>query len=356
MVVELLEAAGKRVLTNPTGSNFTRGIVSSLVRQAKLSGRLSYDIGVFELDEAYAKLFVQQVKPRWVLALNVMRDQLDRFGEVDTTAKLINSTMTAASDGVVTNADDRQLVGFAQKLAGSGKKVVYFGVAADLRQFFPTDEEIVAVSEQPAQQMSKVPREVELVKFESSRAVYKVAGHEHALDLKISGQHNLQNAAAAVTLALNLLPERKVSLVLADLAQIDPAFGRGQAFAMPDGSVLKLLLVKNPAGFRQTLASYPVADAAVMIAINDDFADGRDVSWLWDVDFSVLAGKTVELTSGTRAADTALRLSYDEVTTARVEPDLTKALTEFRQLPGEKLLIATYTAMTKLHKALGGKL
>jgi len=142
MVVELLRANGKRVLTNPTGSNFTRGIISSLTHQAKLSGHLPFDIGIFELDEAYARHFVAQVKPKWVLALNVMRDQLDRFGELDTAARLIADTMLEATEGVIINDDDARLVAHALQ---ANKHTMYFGVAPKLRQYFPVDDELVAV-------------------------------------------------------------------------------------------------------------------------------------------------------------------------------------------------------------------
>src|ERR1700761_7651627 len=108
MVVEVLRANGKRVLTNPTGSNLTRGIISSVSQQAKRTGKLPFDIAVFELDEAYARQFTDVVRPRYVLGLNASRDQLDRFGEVDTVAKLISETMLSAAHGIITNADDKR--------------------------------------------------------------------------------------------------------------------------------------------------------------------------------------------------------------------------------------------------------
>jgi UDP-N-acetylmuramoylalanine-D-glutamate ligase len=110
MVVHLLKANGKRVLTNSTGSNLTRGIASSISQHAKVTGKLPYDIAVLEIDEATARRLVSQVKPRWLLALNVSRDQLDRFGEVDVVALYIKSAMDA-SGGVVTNARDPHLLG-----------------------------------------------------------------------------------------------------------------------------------------------------------------------------------------------------------------------------------------------------
>ena len=135
MVVELVRAAGTRVVTNPTGSNLARGIVSSLVREADWRGRLDADMAVFEVDEAYASRFVAQVRPRWVLALNLSRDQLDRFGEVDTVAERVAAAARAATEGVVANADDPRLAALGLALADAGVAVDYFGVAPGLAGF-----------------------------------------------------------------------------------------------------------------------------------------------------------------------------------------------------------------------------
>ncbi len=353
MVVELLERSGKRVLTNPTGSNFTRGIISSVSQQASLSGKLPFDIGVFELDEAYARHFVAQVKPRWVLALNVMRDQLDRFGELDTAAQLIGTTMQEATDGVVVNGDDARLVRLSEQIRiQNGHEVRYFGVAPALRQFFPADDEIVAVANGKTKVFQENIRAVELADFTNGQITFAADGQRFTSALRINGQHNYQNAAAALTLVRALIPDAPWEQLINSLSAIEPAFGRGERFELRNGSTLQLLLVKNPAGFRQTLASYGVADSPVMIAINDDYADSRDVSWLWDVDFSTLAGTKIQRTTGRRAADMALRLRYDDVEVEQVVPDLDTALQQFCAEPGSKLLITTYTAMLHFYKRL----
>lgn len=353
MVVELLRANGLRVLTNPTGSNFTRGIISSLAHQSKLSGRLPYDIGIFELDEAYAKHFAKLVKPRWVLALNVMRDQLDRFGELDTAAKMIGETMAQATDGVIVNGDDARLNAIAGTLAqGQGLRAVRFGVAPKLRRFFPADDELVSVAAKPAPKKQAQQYDVTLADFSGQDVTFAIGGTNYAAQLHINGQHNFQNAAAALALTRSLVPETDTSVLIDNLAHIQPAFGRGELFHLPNGSTLQLLLVKNPAGFRQTLASYPVEKKTVMFAINDNYADGRDVSWLWDVDFSGLEDADIACVTGSRAADMALRLSYDGVTAQHIEPDLGAALDLFYNTPGDKLLITTYTAMLRFHKRL----
>jgi lipid II isoglutaminyl synthase (glutamine-hydrolysing) len=350
IIVELLRLSGKRVLTNPTGSNFTRGIVASLTQQASLGGKLPFDIGVFELDEAYAVQFVSQVRPHWVLALNVMRDQLDRFGELDTAARLIGATMQQATEGVVVNGDDARLVAHAASL--NNVKVVTFGVEPDLRKFFPVDDELVAVEGTPTKPRPTGDNaDVTLTAFNNQHVSFRLGTAEYSATLQLTGQHNFQNAAAALALVRALLSGRDEQLVQ-QLSSIAPAFGRGERFTLKDGSTLELILIKNPAGFRQTLASYPVAKVPTLIAINDNYADSRDVSWLWDADLSSLKARTVTMTSGSRAADMAMRLNYDDVKVGQVQPDVKAALHTFCHQKGDKMIVTTYTAMLEFYKLL----
>ena len=350
IVTELLQANGKRVLTNPTGSNLTRGINSTLIHQAKLSGKLPFDIAVLELDEAYAKQFAKQIKPRWVLTLNVTRDQLDRFGEVDTAAAMLVETMAQATEGVVTNANDPRLSAAIKKLKVS--KIVLFGVDDSLRKYYPSENELVAVGGVAAGSIAHKDVSVVLTGFTKTQVTYQISGKKLFTTLQLTGQHNYQNVAAALALTQVLLPDIPPEILMTQLAKVKTAFGRGELFKLKNGSSLQLILVKNPAGFRQALASYLPSKATIMIAINDNIADSRDVSWLWDVDFSPLKNHRVVLTSGKRAADMALRLQYEDVAVEKVEPNLPSALKEFCQLPGNKLLFTTYTAMLWFYKTL----
>ncbi|HEY4160712.1 MAG TPA: DUF1727 domain-containing protein [Candidatus Saccharimonadales bacterium] len=356
MVVELLRANGRRVLTNPTGSNLTRGLISSVSQQAQRNGRLPFDIAVFELDEAYARQFTDAIKPRYVLGLNASRDQLDRFGEVDTVARLISDTMLAAADGIITNADDKRLSTAART---ASVQVAYFGVAPKLLRYFPRDDELVAVdAATPVLEAANVSLAVELLAFKGSEATYRIGREKIKTELRVTGQHNFQNAAAALALARSLLPDVPAVKLIDQLSMVKPAFGRGQSFRLRNGSTLQLNLVKNPASFRQGLASYVTSSATpVMIAINDRVADSRDTSWLWDVDFewTGLGQHAPVFAAGARAADMALRLQYDGIATDRVEPDLETALQAFCELPGDKVIFATYTAMLHLHAVLERK-
>jgi lipid II isoglutaminyl synthase (glutamine-hydrolysing) len=354
-LVQILQAKGKRVLTNPTGSNMVRGVASTLIQSSGLSGKLSYDMAVLEVDEASVRPLIHKVKPRWVLALNVSRDQLDRFGEVDTIAAHIGSAMMAATEGIVTNAADPHLVNHA-KAAAKQKAVAlhYFGASPKLREYFPSDYELAAVKKSISTPDSpaKLSIDVVLADFSGQLVTYLIDGKKYQAELKLTGQHNFLNGAAALAVALRLLPEVEPAELLAELAKVSIAFGRGETYRLDNGAVVELVLVKNPASFRQALASYASADNNLMIAINDNIADGRDVSWLWDVDFSPLKGRKVAITSGSRAADMALRLKYEDIEVGKIEPHLEKALLQFAKPGSANIMLVTYTAMLSLYKLL----
>lgn len=339
-----------RVLTNDTGSNFVRGAITATVEHASCTGRLPYDVAVFELDEAWAVRFVERVAPRHCLLLNVMRDQLDRFGEIDTTAALLGKVAAATTGRAVLNRDDERIAALAGRTSA---EVSYYGVTPELRPQFPNDEELyggpIHVSTEPAV--------VELQALPAPgrpTTTLRIDAQNHDVLLRAEGPHNAQNACGAATLALALGLDD--ATVLTGLGKVSPAFGRGQTFGV-DGRSVQLQLVKNPAGFRQSLHTLDAGTPdAVVIVINDDYADGRDVSWLWDVDFRALAPlRTRRSTAGSRAADMAVRLQYDDVSTDEVEPDLEKALrSAVSAVPagGRVVVFSTYTAMWSLHAVL----
>ena len=339
-----------RVLTNDTGSNFVRGAITATVEHAAWSGRLPYDVAVFELDEAWAVRFVERVAPRRALLLNVMRDQLDRFGEIDMTARLLSKVAAATTGHVVLNRDDERVAALAQVTAAD---VSYYGVAPELRELFPNDEELYG----GPVHVSSVPAGVELQTLPSPAhpaATLRIDGADHDVVLRAEGPHNAQNACGAAALARSF--DFDAATVIAGLAKVSPAFGRGQTFTV-EGRQVTLQLVKNPAGFRQTLRTLDAgAPAAVVVAINDDYADGRDVSWLWDVDFTALAPLHCRRsTSGSRAADMAVRLRYDDVEVDEIEPDLEKGVRAAVAAvsSGERVVVfSTYTAMWELHAVL----
>lgn len=411
MVVELLRGQGLKVFTNPTGSNFTRGVVAALLGAMPLNGRLDADVAVLELDEAHATHFVRTVKPRAALLLNVMRDQLDRFGEIDYTASLLHKVARATTGTVVLNADDPRLAAPSFR-ADLRADVRGFAVSPQLRSVFLSDDELhdsldgctlgqpkkdaeakadtkaepttetepateapldsvkepgqgePDAADSPAKPAEKPTQPLEIVatleEMMGRHAVIDLAGHRHEVDFAIPGAHNILNATAAMGLVKELLGERTNEQALAaSAAKVTAAFGRGELLSI-DGQEVELGLVKNPAGFRMSLLSAAAVRSQqpplIMIAINDQYADGRDMSWLWDVDFTPLKQAGVSIVTGVRATDMALRLSYDDVAVGKVEADLSQALAQLVKLSREQhrpiRILSTYTAMLELRSLL----
>jgi UDP-N-acetylmuramyl tripeptide synthase len=420
MVSALLESLGLRVFTNPTGSNFTRGVVSALLGEVNLKGELDADIAVLELDEAYAVHFVKQFRPRYSLLLNVMRDQLDRFGEIDNTARLLSHVVQATSGTVVLNREDARIAHLAADVPHD-TKVAYFGLVNSLRVFFPSDDDMhasdMAQGESNAADRSASvrtgsdvfasarsgipapgvrdtgsprlnlgraafestaqPADVVLKHVGDHEAEFLIDGRAVSTSVKLEGVYNLFNAAAALAVVRAVAADSANSAadsagdgdsassdngraidasderLMHALAQVTPAFGRGEVIDV-NGTPVELLLVKNPMGFRLSLASFPPENHDTMIAICDEYADGRDMSWLWDVDFDSLCGEGVAMVSGTRAWDMALRLEYDQVPVGQTDTDLEQSVERFVTAnPGRpKHMYCTYTAMLRARSAL----
>lgn len=349
IVVELLEAAGLKVFTNRTGSNFSRGVAAALLGEVDMRGRLDADIAVLELDEAWAVKFVQLVPPRYSLLLNVMRDQLDRFGEIDTAAGFLAKIAQATTDTVVLNRDDPRIYRLHQNTAAN---VAFFGTTDQLLELMPTDD---ALKTGQAQANQTAPADVLLTDIDKQTATFHIDNAKHAVRMRLNGVYNLLNAAAALSLVRQIMGEKaELTTLLGALSDVAPAFGRGETIVI-DGTPIELILVKNPSGFRLSLLSFADGTADTMIAINDNYADGRDVSWLWDVDVSRL--EQVAVVSGVRAHDMALRLEYDDITPEVIEPDLAAALEKLlaHHPRRPKHIYCTYTAMMRLRKLLSIK-
>lgn len=348
IVCHLLRKAGLKVFTNKSGSNFTRGIIASLLAEVDSLGVLDADIAVLELDEAYAVHFVKRIQPRYTLLLNVMRDQLDRFGEIDSTAQMLKKVARATTDTVVLNRDDPLIRALADDLPDT--RTVYYGVDASLHRHFPHDQQLYDTDTTKSQD-SETKADVLLTKFDQDNAWFALEdARPNKVQMHLSGVYNLQNAAGALCLVRQIVENTPRKTLLDALSEVRPAFGRGEAISV-NGKPLEIVLVKNPSGFRLALKSYSHAKVATMIAINDHYADGRDMSWLWDVDFSML--NKVRLVSGIRAYDMALRLQYDEVVIEDVEPHLGKAVRRFLSGPAKpRRIFCTYTAMMQIRKIL----
>lgn len=358
MVVALLESQGLKVFTNRTGSNFIRGVAAALLGEIDTKGNLTADIAVLELDEAHAVKFVEIIPPRYSLLLNVMRDQLDRFGEIDATARMLEKIAQATTQTVVMNREDSRIAAIAPDLP-EALDVRYFGLNDSLLSHFPNDDELhnkSAETDSKNSSQKKIAKrpdaEVLLKDFNDKGAAFTIAGKDFVTPLRLKGVYNIFNSAAALALVRAITPQASINSLLGALSTVTPAFGRGEVLVV-DGQPLELVLVKNPSGFRLGLQSYDPHGYATMIAINDNYADGRDMSWLWDVDFTSLANQAVYIT-GIRAFDMALRMQYDEVPIEKVEPQLNAALADFINThpTTPKRIYCTYTAMLALRKHL----
>lgn len=348
IVVSLLESQGLTVFTNKTGSNFVRGVAAALLSDMTSTGKLKADIAVLELDEAHAVKFVEKIKPTYSLILNVLRDQLDRFGEIDTTRSFLEDVVKNTTDSVVLNGADARIASLA---TSTHADVVYFDLHQSQRHHFPDDDTLHDSNDQPSAQPDNEAL-VTLQNFSKDTAEFLINGTSFSTSLKLTGAYNIFNSAAALALTLSVLPDANIPSLLTQLSTIEPAFGRGEVLTI-EGQPLELVLVKNPSGFRLGLSSYSPNGYATLIVINDNYADGRDMSWLWDVDFSSLKGHPVA-TAGIRADDMALRLHYNDVPQEFTTQDPKKALREFlaRHKNQPKRIYCTYTAMLALRKEL----
>lgn len=355
MLTAILREHGRTVLTNPSGSNFTRGVISAMLGQLPLTGRSEADVAVFELDEAHALKFAEVVTPTHVLVLNVAADQVDRFADVRATAGLLATLASQASAGVVLNRDDALVAPIGGGLAPD-IRLRHFGVdesLADRLPALPGDESensYAIPSPGPDDGLLRGVGERDLeIRFGSDEA-----GRIGPLTLRQPGLAPMLDATAATTMARLLLGDAfDATLTERALSTVAPAFGRGEVIDV-DGHPLELVLVKNTAGFTIALAGYAALPAATMIAMNNQPADGADVSWFADVDFTSLRGTGVAVVSGSSADEMALRLATDEVPTASIEPDPIPALDAFIAAhPAEpKRVFCSYTAMMSLRHEL----
>ncbi|HEV2035371.1 MAG TPA: MurT ligase domain-containing protein [Candidatus Dormibacteraeota bacterium] len=372
----LLEGAGHRVVSNRAGANLIFGATAAALESAGTNGRLRADWGVFEIDEASLTFAIDEIQPRAAIVLNLFRDQLDRYGELESIAKKIGSALAMLPEGsrALLNADDPRVAEIGLDLPNPP---FWFGL----------DDMAVAARELPhAADARTCPKCGSSLKFEAvyvgHDGVYEcpngdfkrptpeltatnieLGGFDHLkmdvekvrLELQLGGLYNCYNvlAAFAAGRALGLEP----AFIADRLREFRSAFGRQEHLEFR-GRMLNLVLSKNPAGFNETLRT--AVDLAhgnsFLIGLNDRKADGTDVSWIWDVDFEQMRGKSrVVVPSGSRAHDLAVRLKYAGVDAMQPETDPGKALDVLVKATSEgetAHLLCTYTAMLDLRAEL----
>ena len=386
MIADTFEAVPWTVVHNRSGSNLVRGVVAAFVQSATLTGHPGGEIGVIEADEAALSELIRRVKPRVILLNNLFRDQLDRYGELDAIATMWRTELQKLDAGttVIVNADDPVLVGITDDIQA---RRVCIGLdehkhrletlphAADAAVCRICGADLayhaLYVSHlgdwycpncgRARPDLDYTGNQIELHGVDS--LVITVTGSDGdacRLELGVPGLYNAYNALAAAAVA------REVGIDWAIIAEafgaFRSAFGRIERIDYR-GRTLTLALVKNPTGFNEVLRMLTAESGGLelptLIAINDRDADGRDVSWLWDVDFELLSTGDGRLsTTGLRGADMANRLKYAGVALERIDAltdDPTSALDTFVDtLPegGSGYLLTSYTAMLAIRKSL----
>jgi UDP-N-acetylmuramyl tripeptide synthase len=379
MTSAILRRTGASLVHNRAGANMAGGVASALAAAARRGGReLDGDLGLFEVDEFWLGSVTEALEPRALLLGNLFRDQLDRYGELETIADRWAAVVAALGTGtaLVLNADDPLVADLGRHGAP-----VYFGV----------DDDRLALPELQHASDSKHCRrcghayvydaaylahlghyhctncgarrpdpavrgtDVELRGIRSAAFTLHAGGEQRRIELPLPGLYNVYNAlgAAALCRALGV----GIDEIAGGLAEVEPAFGRAETLDL-DGRSASILLVKNPAGANEVLRTLALEGAELQLlgVLNDRIADGRDVSWVWDADWEVIAPRVARMTcSGTRGAELALRLKYAGVDPARLEviedPEagLDAALAAGT---GPLYVVPTYTALLELRDLL----
>jgi lipid II isoglutaminyl synthase (glutamine-hydrolysing) len=372
MVAEIL---GRRVRLahNRAGANLVSGVASALLEARNA------ELGLFEVDEGAFPEVARRIRPRAVCLANLFRDQLDRYGELELIAERWRDAVGALDEEAVTVANgDDPLIG---NIARTRERTVVFGVddprvarerlphAADSKYCVhcgtPYDYRAAYVghlgdfvcptcgNERPHLDVSA--RDVALAGLERSSFTLVTPEGERRVSVALPGLYNVYNALAAASLAGVL--GASLDEIEAGLGRFRAAFGRFERIRVGDKGVL-MLLVKNPAGANEAIRTLVDGGAPplALVALNDEIADGRDVSWIWDVDFEpLLEGLDRVVATGSRAHELALRFKYGGLDGDRIEvvPDLERALDRgLALLPaeGELPVLPTYTAMLALRR------
>ncbi len=378
----ILEASGARVVGNRAGANLVSGLTAAIVADSRLGGSARAQVAVFEVDEASLPAVVTATSPRVVVVTNLFRDQLDRYGELESSAAAISAGLAALpqASGVVLCADDPAVAYLGRDLRAG---VRFFGIdaeeigqlelphAADSkfcpRCGQPFDFSRVYVGhlghyrcptgdfERPARDLSA--GRIEFNGLVSQRVTMSGMGlAAEEVEIPLSGLYNTYNVLAASAAALSLgIP---IATTRAALTGFRPAFGRLERVDV-DGRILHLMLAKNPAGFNEVLRASRTLGGGrrFVVAVNDRIADGRDISWIWDVDFELLKDADQVVLAGDRALDMRVRLKYAGLPPERIEIASGSAAAVDAALRlaadgDEVYVLPTYTAMLELRSEM----
>jgi len=370
IVAEIMQRDGAKLVHNRAGANMAGGIAATLNDQRG-------DFGLFEVDEFWLASLSPQLRPRAILLANLFRDQLDRYGELDQIVDRWRQVASSASGRIVLNADDPLIAGLGALAADP----LYFGIEdqnvgsdgpqhATEQACCPVCGEQFSYSryfvghlghyycrhghfERPGPHVSA--SNISLTGLAGSSFTISFGDRSYRAQLEMPGLYNVYNAVAAAALANSLGVSDEI--IVAGIAAAKPAFGRAESLQL-DGRECSIMLIKNPAGANEvlrTLASDP-STHDLLIVLNDQIADGRDISWIWDADFDQLAAaQRPIICSGNRAVELALRLKYGGIDTGliTVKDDLGEAFAIAAASDGDRLVILpTYTAMLEVRELL----
>lgn len=363
MLRKILEEKGLKVFQNSEGANLLNGLASTVISFSDLTGGLNFDVAIFEIDENNLSLALKEIKPSVVLLLNLFRDQLDRYGEVNTVAKKWDEALKSLNHEttIFTNGDDPKLADIAND-------------TTLVRYYFGVDEKLMQKGEPGYDvdftycpncgtklKFSKISFS-HLGKFACPNCRYTNHDTETYPNLPhpLLGIYNIYNENAAVLVADKAFGVDK-EMVHKALEDFKPAFGRQEKIQYKDRNVL-VLLSKNPAGLNQSIDAInsTVTKGNVLIVLNDRIPDGRDVSWIWDVDFENLPKNAKIFVSGDRAYDMGLRIKYlgERKKNTKINDNLEEALAEAISETNKKetlFILPTYSAMLEVRKILTGR-
>jgi UDP-N-acetylmuramyl tripeptide synthase len=389
MLATILSDSGYSALRNESGSNLTRGLAASLVRRATLFGNLAVterSVGLFEVDEAALAEVLPLVRPQTLLLIDLFRDQLDRYGEVATVAAIWERAIdrVPGSMRVVANADDPLVADVADR---TNHPTAYFGVESAERMARETEHasDVKACPRcggrvrysavflghlghyscsncdfrRPTPSVSAC--DVRLLGVDGSTFTLGTDGESAEVHLPLPGMYNVYNALAAAAAARS----HGVTLggIAASLARVTAAFGRMEKLDVDRRSVY-LALAKNPAGLNEVLRTLVQSgsDLHLLVMLNDNIADGRDVSWIWDADVEMLQGHVERVSfAGRRAEDIALRFKYGGVVGERTVPawgiehsteSALRQAVDAVPTGGKLFIVPTYTAMLDVRAVL----
>jgi len=372
MICHLLEKNNISYVTNKSGSNLLRGIASSLLDTTDFWGKPKSKLAIFEVEEGSMRRLVKFVKPQIIVVTNIFRDQLDAYGEIDKTYRYIQEAVKNSNNPVlILNGNDARVSSLKKE---STNNIIEIEIA---------EEYLSQIKIENIEEIDKlIDKKIESYLIKNIRinedlcSTFDIEGRKgnfYKNILKVPGLHNAINAACAILATKQLFNDKSLSL---DLSKFEPAFGRGEIIKVKKSAGEKvidfqILLAKNPAGMNLNLHLLKNVKnrEAVLILLNDNTADGKDVSWIWDVDFSLLKNLNFQniYVSGIRKYDIALRLKYEglkfkskisaakseegEVTVFESVSDSVESLVKSNY---EKVFVLpTYTAMLELRREIG---